>query len=95
MSSSRPVADRLEAEGTDLPGVVEDELNDAAHLLVVDTVDDSGHRHNLDVGLVQVIDGLQLHIEEVAHLAVRVGGVADAVNLEITKGDSAIHLKAQ
>ena len=76
-------ADRLEAEEADLLGVVERELDDAAHLLVVDAVDDGGDGHDFHAGLVQVVDGLQLHVKQVAHLAVRVGGVADAVELEI------------
>jgi hypothetical protein len=32
---------------------------------------------------VQVVDGLELHVEQVADLAVRVGGVADAVELQV------------
>ena len=55
---------------------------DAAQLHVIDAVDDVGHQHNLDAGLVQVVDGLPFHIKEVAYLAVRVGCVADAVKLE-------------
>ena len=76
-------ADRLEAEEADLLGVVEGELDDAAHLLVVDAVDDGGDGDDLDAGFVQIVDGLELHVEEVADLAVRVGGVADAVELEV------------
>ena len=76
-------ADRLEAEEADLLGIVERELDDAAHLLVVDAVDDGGDGHDLDAGFVQIVDGLQLDVEEVADLAVRVGGVADAVELEV------------
>ena len=76
-------ADRLEAEEADLLGVVEGELDDAAHLLVVDAVDDGGDGNDLDAGFVQVVDGLQLDVEQVADLAVRVGGVADAVELEV------------
>jgi hypothetical protein len=55
---------------------------DAAHLHAIDTVDIIGHRHNPGAVLAQVVDGLQFHIEEVTHLAVRVVGVADAVKLE-------------
>ena len=76
-------ADRLEAEEADLLGVVERELDDAAHLLVVDAVDDGGDGDDVDAGFVQVVDGLQLYVEQVADLAVRVGGVADAVELEV------------
>ena len=73
----------LEAEEVDLLGVVEGELDDVANLLVVDAVDDRRHGNDVDAGFVQVVDGLELHIKEVADLAVRVGGVADAVELEV------------
>ncbi len=75
--------DRLEGEEVDLLGVVERELNDAADLLVVDAVDDGRYGDDVDAGLVQVVDGLELHVERVADLAVRVGGVADAVELQV------------
>ncbi len=76
-------ADRLEGEEVDLLGVVERELDDAANLLVVDAVDDRRYGNDVDAGLVQVVDGLELHVERVADLAVRVGGVADTVELEV------------
>src|ERR1019366_3746567 len=76
-------ADRLEAEEVDLLGILEGELDDAAYLLVVDAVDDAGDGDDVHAGLVQVVDGLELHVERVADLAVRVGGVADAVELEV------------
>ena len=75
--------DRLEGEEGDLLGVVERELDDAADLLVVDAVDDGHDGDDVDAGLVQVLDGLELHVEQVADLAVRVGGVADAVELQV------------
>ena len=76
-------ADRLKAEEADRLRVVEGELDDAADLLVVDAVDDGRHRDDIDAGFVKVGDGLELHVKEVADLAVRVGGVADAIKLEI------------
>src|SRR5208282_2831046 len=76
-------ADRLEREEADLPGIVERELDDAADLLVIDAVDDGGYGHDLDAGFVKIVDGLQLDVEQVADFAVRVGGVADAIELEI------------
>ena len=84
MASSRPVKrHRLERKERNLLGIVERELNDAAHLLVVDAVDDGDHRDDIDAVRVQVLDGAQLHVEQVADLAVRVGGVADAVELQV------------
>ena len=76
-------AHRLEAQEADLLRVVQRELDDVPHLLVVDPVDDRRHRHNLHAGFVQVVNRLQLHIKQVAHLAVRVGRVANAVELKI------------
>ncbi len=81
-------ADRLEAEEADLLGVVERELDDAADLLVVDAVDDGGDGNDVYAGFVQVVDGLQLDVEQVADLAVRVGCVADAVELEVDVTES-------
>ena len=84
MSSSRPVKlTGWKREEADLLGIVERELDDAADLLVVDAVDDGRHGDDVDAGFVQVVDGLQLYVEQVADLAVRVGSVADAVELEV------------
>ena len=64
-------------------GVVERELDDVANLLVVDAVDDGSDGHDVDAGFVQVVDGLQLYVEQVAYLTVGVGGVADAIELQV------------
>src|ERR1019366_4840250 len=74
---------RLEREEGNALRVVERELDDAADLLVVQIVDDGYDRHDVHTGVVQVLDRLQLYIEEVADQAVRVGGVADAVELQV------------
>ena len=76
-------ADRLERKEADFLGIVERELDDAANLLVVNAVNDGRHRDDIDAGFVQIVDGLELYVEEIADLAVRVGGVADAVELEV------------
>ncbi len=76
-------ADRLEAEEVDLLRIVERELDDVADLLVIDAVDDGGDGDDVHAGFVQVMDGLQFDVERVADLAVRVGGVADAIELEV------------
>ena len=75
--------DGLEGEEVDLLRVVEGELDDAADLLVVDAVDDRDDRHDVDASLVEVLDRAKLHVEQVADAAVRVGGVADAVKLQV------------
>ena len=46
-------------------------------------VDDGDDRDDVDAGLVQVLDRAQLDVEQVADAAVRVGGVADAVELQV------------
>ena len=76
-------AHRLEREEVDLPRVVERELDDAADLLVVDAVDDRDDRHDVDAGAPEVLDRAQLDVEQVADAAVRVGGIADAVELQV------------
>ena len=76
-------ADRLERQEVDLLGVVEGELDHPADLLVVDAVDDGDHRHDVDAGVVQVLDRLELDVEQVADPTMRVGGVADAVELQV------------
>ena len=58
-------------------------LDHAADLLVVDAVDDRRHGHDLDAGVVQVLDRAQLHVEQVADRAMRVGRVADAIELQV------------
>ena len=63
--------------------IIERELNDAAHLLVVDAVDDGGHRNDIDAVAVEILDGPQLHVEQIAHQPVRVSGIADAVELQV------------
>ena len=55
----------------------------ASDLLVVDAVDDGDDRHDVDAGGVQILDGAQLDVEEIADAAVRVRRVADAVELQI------------
>ena len=74
---------RLEREEVDLARVVERELDDAADLLVVDAVDDRHDRDDIDAGGPEVLDRAQLDVEQVADQAVRVGGVADAVELQV------------
>ena len=74
---------RLERQEVDPLRVVERELDDAADLLVVDAVDDRDDRDDVDAGAVEVLDRAQLHVEQVADAAVRVGGVADAVELQV------------
>ena len=75
--------DRLERQEVDLLGVVERELDDPSDLLVVDAVDDRDDRNDVDAGGMQVLDRAELHVEEVADAAMRVGRIADAVELQV------------
>src|SRR5207249_2174760 len=76
-------ADGLEGEEVDLLRVVKSELDDAANLLVVDAIDNDGDENDVDAGLVKIVDGLEFYVKSVANLAVRVGDIADAVELKI------------
>jgi len=76
-------ADRLEAEEADLLRIIQRELDDVADLLIIDAVDDRRDGNDIDAGFMQVVDGLELYVEQVADLAVRVGCVADAVELKV------------
>src|SRR5271165_5152528 len=73
----------LERQESDFLRIIQRKLNDSSYLLVVDAVDDRHHRDNLNARPVQVVDGLQLYVEQVADLAVRIRGVSDAVELQI------------
>ena len=74
MSSSRPVKlTGWKRHDGDLVGVLDREAHDLPDLVVVDAADDRHDEHDVDPGRVQVLDGAQLHLEEVADLAVRVG----------------------
>ena len=84
MSSSRPVNDTGWNETKlILSQFSTRELDDRPDLIVVDGVDDGDDEADVDAGAVQVLDRAQLHVEEVADLAVRVGLLADAVELQV------------
>ena len=74
---------RLERDERDLLGIVHREPDDRTHLIVVHAVDQRDDQNDFDAGLVQVVDRPQLHVEQIADLAVAVGIVADAVELQI------------
>ena len=76
-------ADGLEGQEVDLLRVIQRELDDIADLLIIDAVDDGRDGHDIDTGFMQVVDSLKLHVERVADLAVRVGSVADAIELQV------------
>src|SRR5260221_9373691 len=59
----------LEADEGDFLGVFHRKFHDGAHLIVVDVVDDGNDQYDFDAGFVHVFDGAELHVEEVADLA--------------------------
>src|SRR4051794_27487019 len=73
----------LEREERDFLRIVESELDDVPDLLVVDAVNDGDNRDDIDAVAPQVFDGSELYVEEVADGAVRVGGIADTVELQV------------
>ena len=84
MSSSRPVKETgWKDRNAIFFGIVHRELHDGADLIVVHVVDDRGDQHDFDARFVHVLNGAQLHVEEVADLAVAVRVVADAVELQV------------
>ncbi len=74
---------RLERDERDLFRIVHGEPDDRTHLVVIDAVDQCDDEDDLNASLMQVIDGLQLHVEQVADLAMAVRVVADAVKLKV------------
>ena len=70
-------------EERNLLRIIEREAHDRADLLVVDAVDDGDDRNDVDAVAPQIFDGAQLHVEQVADGAVRIGGVADAIELQV------------
>src|SRR5438105_1751909 len=74
---------RLERQEGNLFWVVESEPNDRSDLIIIDAVDQRRNQYDLNAGFVQVVDGPELYIEQVAHLPVTVRIVADAVELNV------------
>src|SRR6185437_16379796 len=74
---------RLEGEESDLLGIIQRELDDAADLLIINTVHNRHDRNDFHAGPMQVINSLQLHIKQVADFAMRIGSVADSIKLQV------------
>src|SRR5579863_2099122 len=74
---------RLERDEGDLLGVLAGEVDDGSYLVVVHSVDERRDQDDLDARLVHVLDGAQFHVKQVTHLAVAVGVVAHAVELQV------------
>ncbi len=76
---------RLERDERDLLRILESETDDRTDLIVVNAVDQRGDENDVNARFVQVVDRTQLYVEQVADLAVRVGIVADTVELQINE----------
>ena len=74
---------RLERNERNFLGVLHRELYDRSHLIVVHVVDDGRNQHDIDARFVHVLNRAQFHVEEVAHLAMAVRVIANAVELQI------------
>src|SRR5207248_4918168 len=83
-------ADGLEWQAADLLWIIEGELDNASYLFVIDSVDDGDDGNDFDAGTVEVIYSFKLYIEQVADFAVGVGGVADAIELQIRVAHSGV-----
>src|SRR5437764_75106 len=68
--------------------IIQRELDNSSYLLVVDAVHDRRYRHDLDSGIVQVMNRLEFHVKQIAYCSVRIGCVANAVKLEIDEAQS-------
>src|SRR5437660_11978698 len=73
----------LEAQEADRFWIIQRELYDSSYLFVVDAVDDRHYWDDFYAGVVQVLDGFQFYVEQVADHAMGIGGVADAVELQV------------
>ena len=85
---------RLERQEVDLLWIVEGELDDPADLLVVHAVDDGRDRNDVDAGRMQVLNRPQLDVEQVADQAVRIGGVANPVELQVRVTEARLESRA-
>ena len=74
---------RLERDEADLVAVLECELDDRSDLIVVDGVHDRDDQAHIDSGGVEIFNRPQLHVEQVADLAMGIGLFADAVELQV------------
>src|SRR5437868_6380341 len=72
---------RLEREERNDSGIIQRKLDNVADLLVVDSVYDGSHRNDVHSSVVQVVNGLHLHIEQVPDLAMLIGGITDSIEL--------------
>ena len=74
---------RLKRDEADFVAVLECELDDRADLIVVDGVHDRDDQAHIDPGGVEIFNRPQLHVEQVADLAMGIGLFADAVELQV------------
>ena len=74
---------RLEGDGLDLVDILRGKFYDIADGVVIDGVDDGGHKRDLDADGCEILDRLELHVKEIAHAAVLVLFLRNAVELQV------------
>src|SRR2546425_12203755 len=75
----------LKCDESNLFRIIHCETDDRSDLIVVDAVDQSHNQNDLHACLVQIVDGPQLHVEEIADLAATVDVVSETVVLQSYK----------
>src|SRR3989442_13935587 len=78
----------LERDESNLFRIIHCETDDRSDLIVVYALDQSHNQNDLHARLVQIVDGPQFHVEEIADLTVTVGVVSDTVELQIYESQS-------
>ena len=82
--------DGLERHETHLVAVLQGELHDRPDLIVVHRLDDRDDQADVDARGVEIFDRAQLHVEQVPDLAVRVGRLGHAVELQIRDSQACV-----
>ena len=54
-----------------------------AHLFVIDAIDDRDDWNDIDTVTPEILNRSQLHIEQITDRAMRIGSIADTVELQV------------
>ena len=79
---------RLEADAADALDVFERQPDDVANLVIVHSLHDGGHEHDLQPGLLHVFNALQLLLPQRLAPRAAIDVVAYAVELEVERMES-------
>ena len=75
--------DRLKSHERNLLGILHRKLHYGPDLIVIHVVNDRNHQNDLDAGLVHVLDGAQLHVKQISHLAVAIRVIPNSIELKV------------